>query len=655
MKVKEKKWIRIRIYVVAGLFACGLGMILARAYQLQVLERDRLTRIALSGYRGIVKLPPKRGTIYDREGHELAVSVEVESIYVHPHHLQNKVLAAKQLSKVLGLKESALLSLLNSRRPFVWIDRKVPPEKIRQVKALGVEGVSFTTETRRYYPGKEIAGHVLGFSGEDNQGLEGLEKKYDKILKGPDYTLIQMRDALGRPFYVNRPAPEENEIRDLVLTIDKDIQYAAEQALKKTVEETRGKSGHAIVADVDTGEILAMAVTPVFNPNVFWIHQPHQWRNRAVTDSYEPGSTIKAYLLAAALDSFLVSPETKFFCENGAYKIGTNTVHDHDRKGHGMLSVSEIITFSSNIGAVKIGQRIGYKKFHEYLEKFGFGDKTQIDLPGEQEGFLRPVQGAREIEKATCFFGQGMTVNSIQLIAAMGAIANGGKLMRPYVVKAVKDQQGRTIKENSPQVVRKVMSPETAKRVAQVLESVVMQKGGTGTLAAIKGYRVAGKTGTSQKVDPVTKRYSSKNYVALFVGFVPAGTPRLAILVLVDEPEAKKYGGLVSAPAFREIGAWSLNHLRVLPDVRVVKAEAHAESDASRNSVSPLRVEVSQEGPGLVPDFRGQTMREVLRGGRSLGVKVLVDGTGLAVEQDPEPGSPLSQVTQVSVSFRPPS
>jgi len=655
MKVSEKKWIRVRIYVVCRLLVEKHRIILARAYQLQVLDKDRLARIALAGYRGIVKLPPKRGTIYDREGHELAVSVEVESIYTHPHLMQNKVQAAKLLSKILEIKESALLGLFKSQRPFVWIDRKVAPEKIKKAKALGIEGVGFTTETRRYYPGKEIAGHVLGFAGEDNQGLEGLEKKYDKILKGPDYTLIQMRDALGRPFYVNRPAPEESEIRDLVLTIDKDIQYAAEQALKKTVEETRAKSGHAIVVDVKTGEILAMAVTPLFNPNVFWTHQANQWRNRTVTDSYEPGSTIKAYLLAAALDSSLVSPETKFFCENGEYKIGTNTIHDHDRKGHGMLSVAEIIIFSSNIGAVKIGQRIGYKRFHEYLGKFGFGDKTEIDLPGEQEGFLRPVKEAKEIEKATSFFGQGLTVNSLQLVMAMAAIANGGKLMRPYVVKAVRDQRGKVVEENHPHVVRKVMSPETARKVTQILESVVKEKGGTGTLAAIKGYRVAGKTGTSQKVDPATKRYSGKNYVTLFVGFAPVESPRLAILALVDEPEAKKYGGLVAAPVFREVGAWSLNHLRVIPDVRMVRADELVESGNSRNSGSSLHVEVSQEGPGLLPDFRGQTMREVLRGGRSLGVSVLVDGTGLAVAQKPEPGSPLSNVTQVSVSFRPPS
>jgi cell division protein FtsI (penicillin-binding protein 3) len=248
-----------------------------------------------------------------------------------------------------------------------------------------------------------------------------------------------------------------------------------------------------------------------------------------------------------------------------------------------------------------------------------------------------------------------MTASSLQLVMAMAAIANGGKLMRPYVVKAVKDQQGKMVKENHPQVVRKVMSPETARKATQILESVVKEKGGTGSLAAIKGYRVAGKTGTSQKVDPATKRYSARNYVTLFVGFTPVENPRLAILALVDEPEAKKYGGLVAAPIFREVGAWSLNHLRVLPDVRMARAEEAVESAPSRNSGSSLHVEVTQEGPGLVPDFRGQTMREVLRGGQSLGVRVAVDGTGLAVAQTPEPGSPLNKVSQVTVSFRPPS
>ena len=649
MKVREKKWIRFRIFLVGAFFISGLGVILARAYQLQVLEKDKLTSIAQSGYRGVVKLPPRRGTIYDREGHELAVTVEVESIYAHPGQVQNKIQAAKDLAGALGTKERAIMDLLKSERPFVWLERKTSPDKVRKTKVLNIEGVGFTTEARRYYPGKEIAGHVLGFAGEDNQGLEGLEKKYDSLLKGPDYTLVQMRDALGRPFSVSRPDPEDQEIRDLVLTIDKDIQYAAEQALRKAVEETRAKSGHCIMVDPETGEVLAMAVVPLFNPNVFWEHQPFQWRNRAVTDCYEPGSTIKAYLVAAALDSGLVSPETKFFCENGEYKVGNITIHDHDRKGHGFLTVSEIVSYSSNIGAVKIGERIGYKRFTDYLKRFGFGEKTGIDLPGEREGFVRPIKEAKEIDKATAYFGQGLTVNSLHLVMAMAAIANRGKLMRPYVVKEVRDLRGRVIEKTEPRLVRKVLSPEAARITTRILEGVVEEKG-TGSLAAVSGYRIAGKTGTSQKVDPRTRRYSNKNYVALFIGFAPVDKPKMVMLVVVDEPETKKYGGLAAAPVFKEVGAWTMNYMRINPDpTLLVKNQDDQEKKAA------IHVEVSQEGPGLLPDFKGRSMRDVLKRARSLGLEVIPDGTGLAFTQQPAPGIPLDKITQVRVSFRPPS
>jgi cell division protein FtsI (penicillin-binding protein 3) len=651
MKVGEKKWIRFRIYLAAAFFIGGLGIILARAYQLQVLQKEKLTSIALSGYRGVVKLPPKRGTIYDREGHELAVTVEVESIYAHPGQIRDKPQAARALVGALGTKERAVKELLESNRPFVWLDRKTTPDRVRRAKELNIEGVGFTTEARRYYPGKEIAGHVLGFAGEDNKGLEGLEKRYDSLLKGPDYTLVQMRDALGRPFSISRPDLEEHEMRDLVLTLDKDIQYAAEQALGKAVAETRAKSGHCIVVDPETGEVLAVAVVPMFNPNVFREHQPFQWRNRAVTDIYEPGSTIKAYLLAAALDSGLVSHETKFFCENGEYKVGNITIHDHDRKGHGFLTVGEIISHSSNIGAVKIGERIGYKRFTDYLKRFGFGEKTEIDLPGEREGFVRPIKEAKEIDKATTYFGQGMTVNSLQLVMAMAAIANGGKLMRPYVVKEVRNAGGRVIEETEPRVIRRVLSEEAARNAARILEGAVEEKA-TGSLAVMSGYRVAGKTGTSQKVDPATRRYSKKNYVALFVGFAPADKPRMVMLVAVDEPETRKYGGLAAAPVFSEVGAWTMNHLRINPDMSLLTKNSGEDDRGKKRSV---HVEVSQEGPGLLPDFKGRSMRDVLKTGRSLGLAVIPDGTGLAFRQKPEPGVPMDKITQVSVSFRPPS
>jgi cell division protein FtsI (penicillin-binding protein 3) len=651
MKVSKKKWIRFRILLVALFFLFGLGIILARAYQLQVLEKEKLASLALEGYRGIIRLPPKRGTIFDREGHALAVSVEAGSVYAHPKLIKEKARVARQLSRILGVEKSALLSLLGSQRSFVWIDRKTSPEKIREVRALGLEGIGFTKESRRFYPGREIAGHLIGFSGSDNQGLEGLERNYDEFLRGPQYTLMQMRDALGRPFYISRPSHQGREMHNLTLTIDKDIQYKAEQTLRSAVEKAKAKSGHCIILNPETGEILAMAVVPLFNPNIFWKYRPHQWRNRAVTDCYEPGSTIKAFLLGAALETNTVSPKTRFYCENGKFQLGNHIIHD--TKEYGELTVSDIIALSSNIGAVKIGQRLGYKRFCDYLIKFGFGEKTSAAFIGERSGFVRPVENAKDIDQATIYFGQGMTSTSLQLAFAMAAIANGGRLMRPMVVKAVTDQHGRKIRENHPLMLRRVLSTETAERAARILEGVVGEKG-TGPLAAINGFRVAGKTGTSQKVDPRTKRYSKSNYVAIFVGFVPVESPKLVLLVMIDEPRGRRYGGLVAAPVFREVGAWALHHLRINPHIRMVRSVGVTRKHDGNPSNLNLEPEVDIEDVGLLPDFRGQSMREVLREVRGLGLKAVLEGTGLAIEQTPRPGSLLKKTTTVKVSFRPP-
>jgi cell division protein FtsI (penicillin-binding protein 3) len=652
MRVKDKKWIRFRIYLVAIFFVGGLGIILARAYQLQVLEKDKLASIARAGYRDIIKLPPKRGTIYDREGHELAVSVEVESIYAHPNRVEKKPYASKQLSKILDLEQRKILKLLNGKDAFVWLRRKISPDRAREVEALRLEGIGSVRETRRFYTGREIAAHLIGFTGDDNIGLEGLEKKYDRILKGPRNTIIQMRDALGKPFFVSGPASEGEGMHDLVLTIDKDIQYKAQQSLYSAVKKAKAKSGHCIIVEPETGEVLAMAVVPLFNPNVFRRHEPYQWRNRTVTDCYEPGSTIKAFLLAAALERSIISPQTRFFCEKGEFQLGRNSIHD--THGYGYLSASEIVTLSSNIGAVKIGQMVGYERFYEYLEKFGFGSQTGIDLIGERKGFIRDPGNAKPIDRATVYFGQGLSVSSIQLTMAMAAIANGGKLMRPFVVKRIKDQQGRVLRENRPQMVRRVLSPKTARKVARILEGVVGEKG-TAPLAAIKGYRVGGKTGTSQKVDPGTKRYSASNYTAVFVGFAPVDNPKLAILVTIDEPRGQVYGGLVAGPVFGEVGGWTLNHLRINPQLRLVNGDEGGEKREEPDLESePLAVE-SAAGDGLLPDFKGKGMREALKMGRSLGLTVVLEGTGLAFNQVPGPGASLEDIGTVKIRFRPPA
>jgi cell division protein FtsI (penicillin-binding protein 3) len=653
MKVKEKKWIRFRTYVVATFFLLGLAVLLVRAYQLQVLERNRLESIARAGYIGTTKLPPERGTIYDRDGNELALSIEVKSIYAHPKRIKEKFKTAKHLSGILGKSREEIVALLKSQRSFVWIARQIPIEQAKQIAPLELDGVGSITESRRYYPGRESAAHLIGFVGADNQGLEGIERKYDSYLKGPQHSLIHMRDALGRPFSISRPIPSGQGMHDLVLTIDKDIQYKAHQALLSAVRKAKAKSGQCLVLDPETGGILAMAVVPEFNPNVFARYEPDEWRNRTVTDCFEPGSTIKAFLLAAALSEYVVTPNTHFDCEHGKYKIGRNLIRDTHE--YDVLSVSDIIMYSSNIGAIKIGHKLGYKRLYEYLKKFGFGSKTGIDLLGERDGFIRKPNVAKPIEKATLFFGQGMTATCLQLATAMGAIANGGKLMRPYVVKAIRNASGGVKKETKPAVVRRVLSPPIARKVSGILEGVVSEDG-TGAKAAIDGFRAAGKTGTSQKVDASTGRYSRSRYVATFAGFVPADRPRLVIVVVIDEPKGIPYGGVVAAPAFGEVGLWSLNHLEVNPQIRLVKKNEDAvHTPAAERVTSNVHSFSMSADADFLPDFRGLGMRKVIQGARALGLKVLLEGTGLAFEQDPKPGASLKRIRTVKVMFRPPT
>ncbi len=660
MKVKQKNWIRIRIYIVAVFFVLGLGVMLARAYQLQVLDRDRLEAIALANYQNKITIPPKRGVIYDREGHELALSVEVGSVFAHPKQIKNKAVTARALSKVLGEDRRKILSSLRESNPFVWIKRQVSPPVMEKVKSLEMEGVGVVKGSRRYYPGREVAGHLLGFAGADNQGLEGLEKKYDAFLKGPATQLVQLRDALGRPFTLRETVSADSGIHDLILTIDKDIQYKAQEALEAAVRKTQAKSGQCVVVEVSTGEILAMAVVPKFNPNIFSRYRPEQWRNRVVTDIFEPGSIMKAFLLAAALEEHVVSPGTRLNCEEGSFEVAGHKIHD--THPHGILTVREIIQYSSNIGAAKIGQKLGYKKFSRYLTLFGFGNKTGVDILGEQKGFVRSEKSAKEIEEITSFFGQGLSVTTLQIAMAMGSIANGGKLMRPYVVSRVVDHSGKIVQSTGPEVVRRVISEKTSSMVTHILEGVVSEKG-TGSEAAIRGFRVAGKTGTAQKANPRTGKYFAHKYEALFAGFVPVGNPRLVIVAMVDEPHGIPYGGLVAGPVFSNVGLWSLTYLRVTPQAKWASIQQKSEkietSDSEAGSTAPdIRIHVRMPvavTDGRLPDFKGQTMREVLRNVRSLGLKVEVNGSGLVCKQYPRPGVSLDKVNLLKVEFSPPA
>jgi len=660
MRIKDKKWVRIRIYITGICFFLVFCLIFLRAYQLQILKGSQLSSLAKKGYTGKLTLISQRGTIFDRNGKELALSIEVDSLYCYPEKVQNKKTAATRLARALDLNKRDVLKKLHSSRSFAWIKRKVTPEEINSVKELNITGVDFTKESRRYYPCMESGAHVIGFASQDNKGLEGIELQYNRYLEGQEARFSRIHDAFGRPLIFDGPRIEKQDPFNLILTLDKDISYKAQKALREAVRKSRARSGVCIVMRPQTGEILAMAAVPEFNPNIFWQYQPYEWRNRAITDCFEPGSTQKTFLLAGALEDGVISSETVLNCENGEYAIGSFIIHDS--KPFQMLKVGEIIKFSSNIGAIKIGRKLGAERFNYYLKRFGFGEKTGIDFPGERKGILRPVRNMSLVGKNTLYFGQGISVSPLQLAMAFGAIANGGHLMRPYLVKSIVDQSGKAIRDFYPFIVRDVISPDTAGKVRGVLEGVV-RKDGTAPKAAIKKYSVAGKTGTAQKVDPMKKTYSNKKFVAIFGGFTPSDSPALVILVALDEPKGIPYGGIVAAPVFSDVGYWTLTHLNVapsfppatrLPDVgqgwRAGQQDFSHPIERKENTVV-----LRHDFPGSIPNLIGLGVRDVLKKAKQLGLRVVIKGSGMVVKQVPEPGTPLKRDRVLTVIFRPPA
>lgn len=652
--IKSKKWVRIRIYITASCFFVFFCIIFLRAYQLQIRDAERLSALAKRDYTKKVSFTSQRGLIFDRNGNALAISIEVPSIYCCPRQITQKKGTAAILSQILRIDKEDIVKKFKRNRSFEWIKRKVTPEEISRVKRLNLPGIYFQKESRRYYPYRETCAHVVGFAGEDNNGLEGIELHYNSYLEGKVTRFKNTLDAFGRHVDYSGSGSKKKRPYNLILTLDKDISYKAQMALKNAVKKSGAVSGICIVTRPRTGEILAMAVFPEYNPNISKTYKPGTWRNRAVTDCFEPGSALKSFLVAAALEERIVERETVFDCENGSYAVGKYIIHDSSP--YGMLNVDEVIKFSSNIGAIKIGQKLGGEVYYDYLKKFGFGESTGIDLPGERKGNLRPIKTRSYIGINNLYFGQGISVSPIQLIMAFGAIANGGKLMRPYVVKSIVDQKGATIREFYPLVREHVISTETARKVRSILEGVV-QKGGTAVRAAIRGYSAAGKTGTAQKVDPVKKTYSDEKFVAIFGGFVPADSPELAILVALDEPKGQPYGGLVAAPVFSEVGYWALNYLNINPSQNY---NAELEDEEIRSEYIAYKLKeiklgmLRHESQGLMPDLKGLAIREVLREAARLGLKVVIEGSGLAVQQSPEPGSPLDSETLLSVTFKPP-
>jgi cell division protein FtsI (penicillin-binding protein 3) len=575
MTFTEKKYIRGRLIFIGIVFTLFFGGIGAKAAYLQIFRNAWLSDKAADQYsRDLVK-SGRRGTIYDANHIEMAVSIDTTSIAVYPRMIPDKGRTAVVLAKALGLKSRAVKRKLASKRSFVWLKRQVTPRESKAVSALKMAGIDFIPAYGRFYPNRGLAASVLGFSGTEGRGLEGLEYRYENYLKGPTQKITVLKDALGRGFDAEKESHANDTGNNLVLTIDRNIQYIAENALQDAITRFSARSGMAIVMAPGTGAILALAQCPRFNPNAFAGYDRELWRNRAITDPFEPGSTMKIFSAAAAIESGICTPNTIFFCENGSYRIGKHTVHD--THAHDWLSLQQIVKYSSNIGAVKVGQRIGPQSLYTVLRKFGFGQKTGIDCPGETSGSLALWKRWSGIDAGAIAFGQGMAVSAVQLAAAVSAIANDGVLMKPYIVQAVTDPNGRIVKNTIPQKIRQAVSPETARTVVRILQTVTTS-GGTGVQAALDGYTVCGKTGTAQKVDR-NGAYARGKYVASFVGFVPARNPRLTILVVIDEPEKQHYGGIVTAPVFRTIAEESLNYLNIpfqksKTPLRVAKAEA---------------------------------------------------------------------------------
>lgn len=557
---------RFRRYVVLLLMLCGFGIILFRLVNLQVLQAAELTARADRQHQKSVALEGARGSVTDRHGKVLAMNMEVPSVFGVPTSLDNPSSVARSLSPILRVRRGEIERKLRQDKHFVWLARKVEPEQGRKLEQLSIDGIGTVMEGRRFYPKGPLLAHLLGFVGMDGQGLEGLERRYDSNLRGEKRVTILQRDALGRTVFpkgLSQQAPTPGGT--LTLTIDEVIQFIAEKELEEAVDQARAIGGTIIVMEPQTGAILAMAVSPRFNPNNVSNLTPDRWRNRALTDTYEPGSTMKVIVAAGALEEKVMRPGSMIFGENGRMTVANTTIHDHEKLG--WMTFSQMLHKSSNIGAAKTGMLLGEQRLYRYLQLFGFGQKTDIDLPGEVSGLLKSPKEWGRRSLASISMGQEIGVTPLQMVSAVAAVANNGVLMKPYVVAEIRDHRGQVVKETLPQVKRRLISPGTATTLTTILEGVVTN--GTGTKAAIPGFRVAGKTGTAQKVDPQTGTYSKKQLIGSFVGFVPADAPRLAMIVVIDEPQGEGWGGVVSAPVFQRVGEQVLTYLGVSRDDQV--------------------------------------------------------------------------------------
>lgn len=546
-----------RMRLVLALLLMVLGLSMVRAVWLQTVRAQGLSDLAASQHRQTVEVPAGRGAILDRMGVKLAISEEATTVYANPKQVANPRVAAVAASETLGVDANALYPLLVDRsKGFVYVQRKADPDRAEALKKRGIAGFGFLAEEQRVYPQGTVAAQALGYAGTDNRGLAGLELELERYLGGKAGSETFVRDPFGRVLNVVRSVPERPG-RDVILTLDHTIQANAESVLRSTVSQWGAKSGTAVVLDPRTGGIVAMAVAPGFDANRYADTPSARHRNIAVTDTYEPGSTFKLVTVSAALAENLVTESTAFTLPYGI-QVADRFIRDAEPRGTETMTVSQILARSSNVGAITLAQKLGSERLARWIDRFGFGKPVGVDYPGESAGIVLPVDEWSGSTIGNVPIGQGIAVTPVQMAAAFAAVANDGTWLTPHLVDRVVG--GPKAKVRSRQVV----SPLVARKVRTMLTGVVSD--GTGALASVPGYTVAGKTGTAAKPDPVSGGYSTSNYVASFVGMVPASKPRLVILVSVDEPRGAIWGGVVAAPVFREIADFALQYLEVAPD-----------------------------------------------------------------------------------------
>ena len=656
MAADSKKWLKFRLTSLLAIFLILFIALLSRAFQLQVLSGEKLKKLAQRQHITTLPIHSERGMIYDRNGEKLAISVLADSVCADPTRITNQAKVSQQIAAILNLDSSAVLKRISEPKSFCWLARKISQQQAAQVEAADIEGVFLIKEPKRFYPNGPLAAHLIGFSGFDAEGLEGLEKKYDAHLKGTPEKLSWARDAKGKKLFlhVERNTSPKGESANLVLTIDSRIQYLVETHLKEAVLDKGAKGGIAIVMDPKTGEILAMANEKGFNPNNIRGLTSEAWRNRAIADSFDPGSTFKPFLVAGALEEKVVKEADRFYCEDGYYTVANRVIREGNRKRHGYLSVRDILKFSSNIGSAKIAEKLGREKYYAYIKSFGFGSKTGIDLSGEAAGILRPAKSWTKVDTAAIAFGQGISVTAIQLVSAMSAIANNGVLMKPYIVRGLTDKNNQPVKMYAPETVRRVVSPETAKRITAMLTEVVGAKDGTGKNAHIINVEVAGKTGTAQKFDFARGVYSSEKVRTSFIGFFPSDNPQVVILVILDEPKRDKWGGVAAAPVFKNIGDQILNcfktNIRETPVFEPQKTNNLQWVAVDKPLVEDV-IKDEIDDDSRMPDFKGLTIREALKMAKSRSIELQVSGSGWAVSQSTEPGSALGDERLCKIVF----